>query len=339
MGERKVLNKYYPPEYDHSLLGRCKSLKDDIHNGIKVRMAMPMSVRCNPCGRYIYKGTKFNSRKETVAGEEYLGVIEVFRLYMRCPRCATEFTIKTDPARSDYTAEMNCSRNFEGWRERVESVEEAKMSRQKEEENDAMKALENRTLDSKIERDILDALEEIKALNSKTAGFNKAKLLELFTENCIKKSNQLTEEDEKELDSIVFRNENSNKYQMVDLLDGVILEEEVEEEQVEEEKTKKEKRSNNIIMYYDFEGGESGGGTINEEGNRKKLKATTVSLNHEEEKSVEAKNREATAKTAEKEINGFKMSFDSGFFNNHSKPTKPPPKVLTKPKQPIKLAT
>lgn len=29
---------------------------------------------CSTCGEYIYKGKKFNARKETVQGEEYYGI-------------------------------------------------------------------------------------------------------------------------------------------------------------------------------------------------------------------------------------------------------------------------
>lgn len=34
----------------------------------------PFSMRCNACGEYIYKGKKFNARKETVLGEDYMGI-------------------------------------------------------------------------------------------------------------------------------------------------------------------------------------------------------------------------------------------------------------------------
>ena len=49
--------------------------------------------RCNTCGEYIYKGKKFNSRKETVEDEDYLG-LKIFRFYIKCPRCVAEIAFK-----------------------------------------------------------------------------------------------------------------------------------------------------------------------------------------------------------------------------------------------------
>jgi len=50
-------------------------------------------LRCNTCGEYIYKGKKFNSKKETVEDEDYLG-IQIHRFYIRCPRCVAVIAFK-----------------------------------------------------------------------------------------------------------------------------------------------------------------------------------------------------------------------------------------------------
>ncbi|KAL0544891.1 hypothetical protein IC582_020021 [Cucumis melo] len=159
MGERKVLNKYYPPDFDPSKLPRVRRPKNQ---QMKVRMMLPMSIRCNTCGNCIYKGTKFNSRKEDVIGETYLG-IQIFRFYFKCTRCSAELTIKTDPQNSGAT------RNFEPWREEDEASEKEKHKRNAEEMGDPMKSLENRTLDSKREMDILAALDEMKSMKLRHA--------------------------------------------------------------------------------------------------------------------------------------------------------------------------
>jgi len=201
MGERKVLNKYYPPDFDPTKLPRGRKSKN---NQFTVRMMLPMSVRCNTCGEYLYKGKKFNSKKETVNGEEYLG-IKIFRFYQKCTNCAAEFTIKTDPQNSDYVAELNCSRNFEPWRENEKLIEEIKKARDKEEEGDAMKALENRTLDSKIEMDIIEALDEIRALNARNSKVTSDTLLEHHKRSYEQMQLSLAAEDEDAVKSVAFK--------------------------------------------------------------------------------------------------------------------------------------
>ncbi|MBA0612230.1 hypothetical protein Godav_012864 [Gossypium davidsonii] len=73
-------------------------------------------------------------------------------------------TIKTDPQNSDYVVESGATRNFEPWRAEDEEAEKEKQKRESEEMGDAMKSLENRTLDSKREMDILAALDEMKSM-------------------------------------------------------------------------------------------------------------------------------------------------------------------------------
>lgn len=69
----------------------------------------------------VLAGTKFNSRKEDAAGEDYLG-IQVFRFYFKCPRCSAELVMKTDPRNSDYVVEAGASRNYEPWKDKDAQV-------------------------------------------------------------------------------------------------------------------------------------------------------------------------------------------------------------------------
>ncbi|KAI9208958.1 CWC16 protein, partial [Polychytrium aggregatum] len=179
MSERKVLNKYFPPDFDPAKIPRRRMPKDVQQ---KVRLMTPFSMRCETCGEYVYKGKKFNARKEQVEGETYLG-IQIFRFYIRCPKCAAEITFKTDPKNGDYLAEHGAARNFEPWREERIINEELNREREQEEENNPMKALENRTLASKKEMEILDALDEIRTRNSRNERIDTDDLLDRLLVN------------------------------------------------------------------------------------------------------------------------------------------------------------
>lgn len=165
MGERKVLNKYYPPNYDPKAIPRLRRPKDTQYT---VRLMAPFNMRCTNCGNFVYKGTKFNATKETVNGETYLG-IKIFRFYIRCPKCCSEIAFKTNPKEADYVCEIGATRNFESWRlvDRLGTIED--QIAQEDAEENPMAALEARTKESRQEMDVLDGLEDIKDANARAA--------------------------------------------------------------------------------------------------------------------------------------------------------------------------
>ncbi|EGF79087.1 hypothetical protein BATDEDRAFT_4599, partial [Batrachochytrium dendrobatidis JAM81] len=202
--ERKVLNKYFPPDFDPSKIPRRKVVKEEQQ---KVRLMAPFSMQCSSCGDYIYKGKKFNARKERSMGEKYLN-IQIYRFYIRCPKCAAEITFKTDPRNSDYVAEHGAVRNFEPWRDQSSVQDALESERANEEENNPMRALENRTMDSKREMDILDALDEIRTKNAhleRVRSTNQGDIPVDHAEEMAKKLEELQDEEDSKLAAAIFQ--------------------------------------------------------------------------------------------------------------------------------------
>ncbi|CAK7240221.1 MAG: Pre-mRNA-splicing factor cwf16 [Sporothrix thermara] len=184
MSERKVLSKYYPPDFDPSALsrrqGRSKNKQQAGPAVQVVRLMAPMSMRCTRCGEYIYKGRKFNARKETPLDEKYLG-IQIYRFYIRCTRCSGEIIFRTDPKNQDYTVVSGAKRNVEPWRqpELANETDEQRLDRLEAEEAAAngeavaeqnrMEELEAKTLEAKREMEVADALDEIRTRNARIA--------------------------------------------------------------------------------------------------------------------------------------------------------------------------
>ncbi|KAF3143719.1 hypothetical protein TWF703_010125 [Orbilia oligospora] len=155
MSERKVLTKWYPPDFDPSKIKRSKAPKQAGPKSQTVRLMAPFGMRCTSCGEYIYKGRKFNARKEHTDEN-------------------SEIVFKTDPKNMDYECEKGAVRNFEPWRDQkaIEETEEERLNRleeqiQVEEDENAMARLETKTLESKREMAIADALDEIRTRNAR----------------------------------------------------------------------------------------------------------------------------------------------------------------------------
>jgi len=158
-----VLNKYIPHDFDPSLVPRGKKPKDDL---VSVRMMLPFSVQCSSCSTFLYRGRKFNSKKEAVGGPEgkYLG-IQRWRFYIKCTACSMPLTFMTDPEHADYEMETGGTRTYEVHRDKDKTEEDIDRDKVEDEKLDPMKALENRVLDSQREMADLDNLDEIKAMN------------------------------------------------------------------------------------------------------------------------------------------------------------------------------
>lgn len=176
MSERKVLTKYYPADFDPSELGRKRKPKDTGPRIQPVRLMAPFSMRCTTCGEFIGRGRKFNARKETPLDEKYLG-IQIVRLHIRCTRCSSEITFRTDPKNNDYSMVKGAVRNMEPWRDRVaeEETDEQRLDRLEreeaeaagEEEKDAMAELEAKNADAKRDMAAADALDAIRQRNAR----------------------------------------------------------------------------------------------------------------------------------------------------------------------------
>jgi hypothetical protein len=145
----------------------------------------PFSLRCVACGEYMYRGRKFNARKETPQGEKYLG-IQLYRFYIRCTRCSAEIVFRTDPKNQDYVMERGAKRNTDPWKrgldddtagetdeQRLDRLEREMAEAEGEEERNAMAELEAKTEDAKREMAVADALDEIRGRNARLERANR----------------------------------------------------------------------------------------------------------------------------------------------------------------------
>jgi len=175
MTERKVLNKYYPPDFDpEKLVTRRRFLRQQgdgkrNRNEVKqmnVRMMMPFTMCCHTCGEFVYIGTKFNSRVERVRGEDYLGIV-IWRFYGKCPNCRAEFAFKTDPKNTDYVLEAGGNRTYEPHKDALHAETSLKDQLANELEGDAMKALEYKTYSTANELLAIESLDELRKMNKR----------------------------------------------------------------------------------------------------------------------------------------------------------------------------
>ncbi|KAG5677166.1 hypothetical protein PVAND_006947 [Polypedilum vanderplanki] len=235
MSERKVLNKYYPPDFDPSKIPRCKLPKNRQYT---VRLMAPFNMRCVTCGEYIYKGKKFNARKEDVENETYLG-IRIYRFYIKCTRCLQEISFKTDPQNTDYEIEAGATRNFMALKLAEEQALRELQEAKEEEANNPMLLLENRTKQSRNEIELLESLEELKDLNQKHENIDYDALLHQYdpSESIQQREERLAKLDDEYVKTIKFRNSSGSAKRIV--AEEII--EDIKEDDVDNNTSKKQK--------------------------------------------------------------------------------------------------
>ena len=207
MSERKVLNKYYPPDFDPSKVPKSKEKRNAT---FEIRLMAPCNMRCTTCGEYIYKGRKFNARKEDVDDMNYLG-LRIYRFYIKCTACVSEICFRTDPATTDYIIEAGATRNFEALRKAEEIAEREENARKEELENNPMKLLEERTAASKNEMEIAESLDELRELNRRTVAIDYDSMFARFGEERKKAEEEEELKDEEFVKSIFSKAESGDK--------------------------------------------------------------------------------------------------------------------------------
>ncbi|XP_071503738.1 splicing factor YJU2-like [Diadema antillarum] len=220
MSERKVLNKYYPPDFDPSKIPKLRLARERQYT---VRIMAPFNMQCKVCGEYIYKGKKFNAKTENIHDENYLG-LRKYRFYIRCPKCIGEVVFKTDPENEDYTLEQGAVRLFEAAKLYREAEEKEKRQAEEDAQN-PMKVLENRTKDSKLEMEVMENLEELREMNMRKAVINYEEILRQGAELEAQRLREQEEEDEAEIRRIFGKGDE----------DGIIIKRLSDDENGEEE--------------------------------------------------------------------------------------------------------
>ncbi|CCH46082.1 Coiled-coil domain-containing protein [Wickerhamomyces ciferrii] len=182
MSERKVINKYYPPDFDPSkIVKKKKKVKTGSASLPTVRLMTPFSMKCLNCGEYISRSRKFNARKENTS-ETYLGM-KIVRFHIKCPRCASEILFRTDPKSADYVIEFGAQKNYDSGNtnklmkeETLEDTlarlekeeEEAKLKElQKDKKQTSLEELEAKLNDIRHQQELSEQIDDLRERNSR----------------------------------------------------------------------------------------------------------------------------------------------------------------------------
>nr|XP_023670171.1 coiled-coil domain-containing protein 130 [Paramormyrops kingsleyae]XP_023670173.1 coiled-coil domain-containing protein 130 [Paramormyrops kingsleyae] len=169
MGERKGVNKYYPPDFDpakhgslngywktHPLRERARKLSQGI---LIIRFEMPYNIWCDGCKNHIGMGVRYNAEKKKV-GNYY--TTPIYRFRMKCHLCVNYIEMQTDPATCDYVIVSGAQRKEERWdMAENEQILTTEHSEKEKLETDAMYKLDHGGRDKEKLRASLPTLNEL----------------------------------------------------------------------------------------------------------------------------------------------------------------------------------
>ncbi|XP_005381116.1 PREDICTED: coiled-coil domain-containing protein 130 [Chinchilla lanigera] len=174
MGERKGVNKYYPPDFNpakhgslnryhnsHPLRERARKLSQGI---LVIRFEMPYNIWCDGCKNHIGMGVRYNAEKKKV-GNYY--TTPIYRFRMKCHLCVNYIEMQTDPANCDYVIVSGAQRKEERWdMEDNEQVLPTEHEKKQKLETDAMFRLEHGEADRSSLRKAIPTLSHIQEAQS-----------------------------------------------------------------------------------------------------------------------------------------------------------------------------
>ncbi|XP_076841332.1 putative splicing factor YJU2B [Brachyhypopomus gauderio] len=169
MGERKGVNKYYPPDFDpvkhgsingywntHPLRERARKLSQGI---LIIRFEMPYNIWCDGCKNHIGMGVRYNAEKKKV-GNYY--TTPIYRFRMKCHLCVNYIEMQTDPATCDYVIVSGATRKEERWdMAENEQILTTERSEKEKLETDAMYKLDHGGKDKEKLRAAIPSLSEL----------------------------------------------------------------------------------------------------------------------------------------------------------------------------------
>lgn len=164
MAERKVQSKHIPADYDHRVLKHLKSKEPKQRKSAgqakeTVRLMLPFNVCCAKCNQYMYRGRKFNAKKEVSSDNAYLGT-KLLLFHVKCEHCSNPIVFRTDPESSGFAMVSGARENktSEGRFNPLAGVVEKADAQVEQQQQDAMAALEARAMETRLEMEKITEL-------------------------------------------------------------------------------------------------------------------------------------------------------------------------------------